>query len=77
MHRLLVDIYGEHALSDTTSKNGFGESTMVISTWVTKNAKAHQKKFEYARLQALLNEDRFRSLVELSKELNVDKSTSD
>ena len=56
-------------------KNGFGDSTMVISTCVTKKREDAPKKFEDAELQALLGEDSCLSLDRLAKELNVDRST--
>ncbi|KAG5315498.1 MOS1T transposase, partial [Pseudoatta argentina] len=71
-HRLLVDIYGEHAPSKTSCKEWFRRFN---SGDFDVRDKETEKICKNAELQALLEEDSCLSLDRLAKELNVDRST--
>ena len=75
MHRLLVNIYGEHAPSKTSCKEWFRRFNSGDFDVRDKEREGAPKKFEDAELQALLEEDSCLSLDRLAKELNVDRST--
>ncbi|EGI58143.1 Mariner Mos1 transposase [Acromyrmex echinatior] len=75
MHRLLVNIYGEHAPSKTSCKEWFRRFNSGDFDVRDKEREGALKKFEDAELQALLEEDLCLSLDKLAKELNVDRST--
>ena len=74
-HRLLVNIYGEHAPSKTSRKEWFQWFNSGDFDVRDKEREGAPKKFEDAELQALLEEDSCLSLDRLAKELNVDRST--
>ena len=74
-HRLLVDIYVEHVPLKTTCKEWFRRFNNADFDVNNKERGGAPNKFEDAQLQASLDEDRCRSLKELSKKVNVDKST--
>jgi len=73
-HRLLVNIYGEHAPLKTSCKEWFRRFNSDDFDVRDKERKGAPKKFEDAELQALLGEDSCLSLDRLAKELNVDRS---
>jgi len=73
-HRLLVNIYGEHAPSKTSCKEWFRRFNSDDFDVRDKERKGAPKKFEDTELQALLGEDSCLSLDRLAKELNVDRS---
>ena len=56
-HRLLVDIYGEHAPSKTSCKEWFRRFNSGDFDVRDKEREGAPKKFEDAELQALLEED--------------------
>ncbi|EGI60973.1 Mariner Mos1 transposase, partial [Acromyrmex echinatior] len=74
-HRLLVEIYGEHAPSKTSCKEWFRRFNSSDFDVRDKEREGAPKKFEDAELQALLEEDSCLSFDKLAKELNVDRST--
>ena len=74
-HRLLVDIYGEHAPSKTSCKEWFRWFNSGDFDVRDKEHEGAPKKFEDAELQALFEKDSCLLLDRLAKELNVDRST--
>lgn len=74
-HRLLVNIYGDHAPSNTTCKEWFRRFQNGHFDVSDKESEEALKKFEDAQLQELLDDDTSQMLEDLSIELNVDRST--
>lgn len=74
-HRMLVDIYGDHASSSTTCKEWFQRFQSGDYDVSDRGREGAPKKFEDAQLQDLLEEDSSRTLEDFSNELNVDRST--
>ena len=74
-HRVLVETYGHNALSDTTRRGWFRRSKNNNFKLEDKERSAAQKKFEDKELEEILDENRFQTLAELGKTLQVDEST--
>ena len=62
IHRILVKVYGEHALSETTCRNWFRCLKSGDFDLSKKDRGKPPKKFEDAELQALLDGDSTRTL---------------
>ena len=71
-HRILVEVYGEDALSETTCRNPFRRFRSGDFVLSNKDREKGPKKFEDAELQALLDEDSTQTLKSLAKALGVD-----
>jgi histone-lysine N-methyltransferase SETMAR len=74
-HRLLVETYGEYALSRTQCYEWFQHFKSGDFEVSDKERPGGPKKFEDAELQALLDENSCRTQKELALELNVDIAT--
>ena len=73
--RMLSSIYGDHAPSNTTCKEWFRRFQNGDFDVSDKEREGPPKKFEDAQLIELLDEDACQTLDDLSKELDVDRST--
>lgn len=74
-HRMLVEVYGDDALSQNTCESWFKRFKSGDLDINDKPRPGQRKKFEDAELQALLDEDDTQTDSELAKALNVDPST--
>lgn len=74
-YRLLVDVYGEHAPSNTTCKEWFRRFKNDDFDIEDREHGKPPKKFEDAELEDLLAEDCCQTQSELARTLNVDQST--
>ncbi|KAG5318081.1 MOS1T transposase, partial [Pseudoatta argentina] len=74
-HRILVDVYNEHALAEQTCRKWFARFKAGDFDLDDKERPGQPKKFEDNDLQALLNENSCQTLKELSTSLEVDFST--
>jgi len=73
-YRLLVEVYGEHAPSNTTCKEWFRRFQNGDFGIKDKDHGKPPKKFEDAELEALLDEDACQTQSELAVALNVNQS---
>ncbi|KAG5314925.1 MOS1T transposase, partial [Pseudoatta argentina] len=74
-HRILVQTYGDNALSDTTCSDWFRRFKNNDFELEDKERSGAPKKFEDKELEQLLDEDPSQTLSELGKILQVDEST--
>lgn len=74
-HRLLLDTYGDQAPSRRSCFNWFQRFQSGDFDLKDKERPGQPKKFEYAELQALLDENAVQTQKELALELNVDRAT--
>jgi histone-lysine N-methyltransferase SETMAR len=74
-HRLLVEAYSDHALSETTCRDWFRRFKSGDFDLDNKERGKPPKKFEDSELQSLLDEDDAQSQEQLAEELNVDQAT--
>ncbi|KAG5320388.1 MOS1T transposase, partial [Pseudoatta argentina] len=74
-HRILVQTYGDNALSDTTCRDWFRRFKNNDFELEDKERSGALKKFEDKELEQLLDEDPSQTLSELGKTLQVDEST--
>ena len=74
-HRILVKIYRQHALSETTCRHWFRRFKSGDFDLSNKDHGKPPKKFEDAELQALLDEESTQTLKQLAKALEVDRGT--
>lgn len=74
-HRILVETYGDNALSDTTCRDWFRRFKNNDFDLEDKERSGAPKKFEDEKLEELLDQDRRQTLAELGKTLQVDEST--
>ncbi|KAG5325764.1 MOS1T transposase, partial [Pseudoatta argentina] len=74
-HRILVQTYGDNALSDTTCRDWFRRFKNNDFELEDKERSGAPKKFEDKELEQLLDEDPSQTLPELGKILQVDEST--
>ena len=70
-----MQVYGEHALSETTCRGWFRRFKSGDFDLSNKDRGKRPKKFEDAELQALLDEDSIQTLKQLAKALGVDQGT--
>lgn len=70
-HRLLVEVYGDHALSNSQCSEWFQRFKHGDFDIHDKERSGQPKKFEDTELLALLDEDPCRTQGELAKALNV------
>ncbi|KAG5325467.1 MOS1T transposase, partial [Pseudoatta argentina] len=74
-HRILVQTYGDNALSDTTCRDWFRRFKNNDFELEDKERSGAPKKFQDEELEQLLDEDPSQALSELGKILQVDEST--
>jgi len=74
-HRILVDIYGDHALLEIISRDWFRCFKNNDFDVEDKERSGAPKKFEDEELEALLHEDSYQTLAELAESLRVDHTT--
>ncbi|KAG5325739.1 MOS1T transposase, partial [Pseudoatta argentina] len=74
-HRILVQTYGDNALSDTTCRDWFRRFKNNDFELEDKERSGAPKKFQDKELEQLLDEDPSQTLPELGKILQVDEST--
>ena len=74
-HRLLVEVYGEHALSKTTCKEWFRRFKSGDFDVRVKKRPGQPRKFEDEELEALLDLDPSLTLKDFAQSLNVEEST--
>ncbi|KAG5309751.1 MOS1T transposase, partial [Pseudoatta argentina] len=74
-HRILVQTYGDNALSDTTCRDWFRRFKNNDFGLEDKERSGAPKKFQDKELEQLLDEDPSQTLSELGKILQVDEST--
>ncbi|KAG5313215.1 MOS1T transposase, partial [Pseudoatta argentina] len=74
-HRILVQTYGDNALSDTTCRDWFRRFKNNDFELEDKERSGAPKKFQDKELGQLLDEDPSQTLSELGKILQVDEST--
>ena len=72
-HRILVTVYGEHALSETTCRDWFRRFKSDDFDLSNKDRGKPTKKIEDAELQALLDEDSTQIPKQLAKAFGVDQ----
>ena len=74
-YRILVETYGDNALSDTPCRDWFRRFKNNDFKLEDKERSGTPKKFEDKELEEILDEDRSQTLAELGKTLQVDEST--
>ncbi|KAG5319603.1 MOS1T transposase, partial [Pseudoatta argentina] len=74
-HRILVQTYGDNALSDTTCRDWFRRFKNNDFQLEDKERSGAPKKFQGKELEQLLDEDPSQTLSEIGKILQVDEST--
>lgn len=74
-HRILVETYGDHALSETTCRDWFRRFKNNDFDVEDKERSGAPKKFEDEELEALLDEDPCQTQNELAESLGVDHTT--
>ncbi|KAG5322698.1 MOS1T transposase, partial [Pseudoatta argentina] len=74
-HRILVQTYGDNALSDTTCRDWFRRFKNNDFELEDKERSGAPKKFQDKELEQLLDEDPSQTLSELGKILQVNEST--
>ena len=70
-HRILVEVYGEHALAERTSQKWFSRYKSGDFSLEDEKRPGQPKKFEDEKLEALLDEDCCQTQEELTKSLGV------
>jgi [histone H3]-lysine36 N-dimethyltransferase SETMAR len=70
-HRLLVELYGEHAVSNTQCKEWFARFRSGDFDIRDKERPGQPKKFEDEKLEELLDQDSCQTQEELAQALNV------
>ncbi|KAG5327773.1 MOS1T transposase, partial [Pseudoatta argentina] len=73
-HRILVQTYGDNALSDTTCRDWFRRFKNNDFQLEDKERSGAPKKFQDKELEQILDEDPSQTLSELGKILQVDES---
>lgn len=74
-HKMLVEAYGEYALSEASCRNWFQRFKRGDFELDNEERGRPPKKFEDAELQALLDADNTQTRKMLAKTLNVDRGT--
>ncbi|EFN78223.1 Histone-lysine N-methyltransferase SETMAR, partial [Harpegnathos saltator] len=74
-HRILVETYSDHALSETTCRDWFRRFKNNDFDVEDKERSGAPKKFEDEELEALLDEDPCQTQNELAESLGVDHTT--
>lgn len=74
-HRMLVEAYGDHALSEPTCRRWFQQFNSGDFDVADKERSGQPKKFEDVELQALLDENSCQSQQQLADQLGVARRT--
>lgn len=74
-HRILVEVYGKHALAERTCQKWFARFKSGDFGLEDEERPGQPKKFEDAELEAILDEDPCQTQEELADALGVDHST--
>ena len=74
-HRILVETFGDHALSETTCRDWFRRFKNNNFGVEDKERSGAPKKFENKELEALLDQNSYQTLDELAESLRVDHTT--
>lgn len=74
-HRILLDVYGDHALGERTCQKWFVRFKSGNFDLTDGERPGQPKKFQDEELEALLDEDACQTQEELSKLLEVDQRT--
>lgn len=70
-HRILVEVYGDHALSDTTCRDWFRRFKNDDFSTEDKERPGQEKKFQDKDLVTLLEQDSCQTQLELADSLGV------
>ena len=70
-HRILVKVYGEHALAERTCQKWFAQFKSGDFGLEDEERPGQPKKFEDEKLEALLDEDCCQTQAELAEPLGV------
>ena len=73
-HRMLVEVYGDNALSETTCRNWFRQFNDDNFDLSDKKRENRPRKVEDCQLQALLDEDDIQSQKMLAEQLSVSQA---
>ena len=74
-HHILVEVYGEHALSETTCRNWFRRFKSGDFDLGNKDREKPPKEFENGKTISSLDEDSTQILKQLTGALEVDYGT--
>ncbi|KAG5318407.1 MOS1T transposase, partial [Pseudoatta argentina] len=74
-HRILVEIYGEHALSERTCRDWFNRFKNCDFNLQDRERSGASKKFEDEELETLLDEDPCQTQSDIAQLLGVDRTT--
>ena len=74
-HRILVETYGDHALSERTCRDWFNRFKNDDFDVQDRERSGVPKKFEDEELETLLDEDPCQTQSEVAKSLGVDRTT--
>ena len=74
-HRILVEVYGDHALAERTCQKWFARFKSGDFCLEDQERPGQPKKFEDAELAALLDQDSCQTQEDLAKSLGVEQST--
>lgn len=74
-HRILVEVYGDHALAERTCQKWFARFKSGNFDLEDEERPGQPKRFEDEELEALLDEDACQTQEELAKSLGVDQAT--
>ena len=74
-HRILVEVYGDHALAERTCQKWFARFKSGDFCLEDQERTGQPKKFEDAELAALLDQDSCQTQEDLAKSLGVEQST--
>ena len=70
-HRILVEVYGQHALAERTCQKWFARFKSGDFSLEDEERPGQPRKFEDEELEALLDEDRCQTQEELTESLGV------
>ena len=70
-HRILVEVYGQHALAERTCQKWFARFRSGDFSLEDEERPGQPRKFEDEELEALLDEDRCQTQEELTESLGV------
>lgn len=74
-HRILVEVYGDHALAERTCQKWFSRFKSGDFNLEDDERPGQPKRFEDEELEALLDEDACQNQQDLAKSLGVDQAT--
>lgn len=74
-HRMLIEAYGDHALSGTTCRDWYRRFKSGDFDVKDKERPGQPRKFEDDELQVLLDENPSQTMEQLAEALDVDRTT--